>query len=202
MIIDVADRGGAVILLEPGASAPVISTIRRLAAARHYELRAPHYSLSASSLTDEAARAIDGLLLLDDADELSALARRKLVEFLESSVRYGGGVPVAIFATVDTAYKDEQGRAQAETFAQELGDALGIEVLVADGDGRMRGLSPLGAPQAKRDLAEINRHRASIYQAPLDPVAAGWGPEDLAAEVRRIRALNPTDRAKERLLAW
>ena len=46
-------------------------------------------------------------------------------------------------------------------------------------------------PSPSPDLELINRHRARIGQAALDPTAVGWGPEDLAAEARRIRRLNP-----------
>lgn len=41
------------------------------------------------------------------------------------------------------------------------------------------------------DLKTIQRYRARLAERPLDPVASGWSPEDIAREARRIRALNP-----------
>lgn len=51
--------------------------------------------------------------------------------------------------------------------------------------------APAAPPTMAADLAMINKHRARLGQRPLDPAAAGWQPEDVAAEARRIRALNP-----------
>lgn len=53
---------------------------------------------------------------------------------------------------------------------------------------------PLEAPVSPHKQAEldvINRHRKALGMAPLDPVAAGWQPEDVSAEAQRIRSLNP-----------
>jgi hypothetical protein len=52
--------------------------------------------------------------------------------------------------------------------------------------------APSSAPAI--DLAVINRHRAKIGQRPLDPVAAGWQLDDIVAEARRIRSINPKPR--------
>lgn len=41
------------------------------------------------------------------------------------------------------------------------------------------------------DLDVINRHRRLLGMPPLDPEARGWMPEDVEAEARRIRRLNP-----------
>jgi len=41
------------------------------------------------------------------------------------------------------------------------------------------------------DLKTIQRYRRKLAERPLDPKAAGWGPEDIAEEARRIRSLNP-----------
>jgi hypothetical protein len=200
---DLADRGGVVLLMLPGSRGLVTGPVRRLAAARTYNLRAPHHSVSAKGLVQEAGLASDGLLFLDEADELSQLARRKLMEYLENM--YGGMVPIAIIATVNARVRDGEAPEEPRAFALELGDAMELEVLAIDSEGLVEALvptQPLESPTAQLDLAEINRHRASIYQPALDPEAAGWGPDDLRAEVERIRALNPWGEAKARLLTW
>jgi len=51
------------------------------------------------------------------------------------------------------------------------------------------------------DLDMINEHRRLLGMPPLDPSARGWKPEDIAAEARRIRALNPWLETKLRMLA-
>lgn len=59
-----------------------------------------------------------------------------------------------------------------------------------------------GAASTSADLELINRHRRKLGAPPLDPIASGWKPEDVVAEANRIRALNPVDVIKERMLAW
>jgi hypothetical protein len=60
------------------------------------------------------------------------------------------------------------------------------------------GAGPVPTPgrSVEDDLELINLHRASIYQPPLDPRAAGWGPDDIVAEANRIRRLQNPDKPK------
>jgi hypothetical protein len=52
------------------------------------------------------------------------------------------------------------------------------------------------------ELSIINEHRRKIGMTPLDPDASGWTDEDVMLEAQRIRALNPRQLARERMLAW
>lgn len=56
------------------------------------------------------------------------------------------------------------------------------------------------ARQYQSDLAAINRHRRRSGQAELDPAAAGWGPQDVAAEAARIAKRNPAQQQLKRRL--
>jgi hypothetical protein len=46
---------------------------------------------------------------------------------------------------------------------------------------------------ASKDLDYINEARRRAHQKPLDPIAAGWTADDIAAEARRLRSSNPRD---------
>ena len=53
-----------------------------------------------------------------------------------------------------------------------------------------------GGDDLLRALSAINQHRARSGQPALDPARAGWGPDDVLKEARRLRAPN----LKQRLL--
>lgn len=55
--------------------------------------------------------------------------------------------------------------------------------------------TPTPSKTQVQDLELIQRYRAKIGMRPLDPVAAGWQPEDIMAEAQRIRTMNPRVRA-------
>jgi hypothetical protein len=48
-----------------------------------------------------------------------------------------------------------------------------------------------GGSKGSKALDEVNRHRRSMGQSPLDPVTAGWSERDVELEAARIRKLNP-----------
>jgi len=50
---------------------------------------------------------------------------------------------------------------------------------------------PSSSPVVQTQLAYINSKRALFGQSPLDPVKAGWGPEDIDTEARRLHWKEP-----------
>jgi len=59
-----------------------------------------------------------------------------------------------------------------------------------------------GSTAVQAALAKNNLHRARIGQKALDPAAAGWKPQDILDEAKRIARNPDVDETKARLLEW
>ncbi len=73
----------------------------------------------------------------------------------------------------------------------ELSDSEFDELVEIQFDIYARTIEVTDAEEVLYALHEINLHRARVGQRPLEPIAAGWGPDDVIAEAKRLRTPNP-----------
>lgn len=159
--------------------------------------RWPHYSVSTAGLLGPRGRhqrmasefdlAKGGVLVLDEFDmfDISQLEKMKARMYAERP-------DVAI---IGIAEKDVRPHINFKNRMATRADALEVEII------RPKNFVTAAAgarpdPFAIVALEEINKHRRAIGQRPLDPKAAGWTDQDLFAELKRIRSMNPRRRRK------
>ena len=105
----------------------------------------------------------------------------------------------------DTILEDLKKHDEASYNAQmlddyELGDDEWEDLLDGRFDIHVQTIEMTEAQEVLQALHEINRDRAKVGQRPLDPVGAGWGPDDVMAEAQRIQRARNAAQLKQRLL--
>ena len=101
--------------------------------------------------------------------------------------------------------EDLRDRGEASYDAQslddfELGDDEYEDLLDGRFDIYIHTIELTEAQEVLQALHEINRHRGKVGQRPLDPVDAGWGPEDVIAEAERLQRARNAAQLKRRLM--
>jgi hypothetical protein len=127
-------------------------------------------------------------------DVISGLTMDELTDAAKKAIVRPAAQAAAI--RVVRAYGSSVGDHPNERYAAVINLARSIE----------QDLKTIPPPSpAATALAQINRHRRSIGQAPLDPVAADWSEQDILAEARRLEErglMNPVAEIKRRMLAF
>lgn len=105
----------------------------------------------------------------------------------------------------DSILEDLRDRGEASYDAQslddfELGDDEYEDLLDGRFDIYIHTIELTEAQEVLQALHEINRHRGKVGQRPLDPVDAGWGPEDVIAEAQRLQRARNAAQLKRRLM--